>query len=138
MQRFKDLVPKYNIQSKSSLRFDVPTQWTSTYDMLDTTIKFEPVFGAINLPSGDKESEKPPDNDDWAKAKRLVVFLKGFYLLTRRIFGSLYVTSSKDYFEVAAVYDMFKRWEKSVNLKFKSMACSMKKKYDKYWAIGGT
>ena len=64
IQRFKDLVPKYNIHSQSSLSFYVPIKWNSTYDMLDTTIKFKPIFGGITLPSGGKESEKPPDNDD--------------------------------------------------------------------------
>ena len=37
--------------------------------MLDTTIKFKPIFGGITLPSRGKESEKPPDNDDWQNQK---------------------------------------------------------------------
>ena len=46
--------------------------------MLDTSIKFEPVFGGITLPSGDKDSEKPPDSDDWKKAKKVGCIFERF------------------------------------------------------------
>ncbi|KNA04071.1 hypothetical protein SOVF_203050 [Spinacia oleracea] len=95
IDRFKELVQKANIDSKCSLSFDVPTRWNSTYTMLDTAVKFQRVFSGLSLPRGEglKENEKPPEYDDWKKVERLITFLKGFYLLTRRISGSLYVTN---------------------------------------------
>uniref|UniRef100_A0A803M8M8 Uncharacterized protein n=1 Tax=Chenopodium quinoa TaxID=63459 RepID=A0A803M8M8_CHEQI len=51
--RFKDLVQKANIDSKSSLSFDVPTRWNSTYIMLETALKFRRVFSGLSLPDGE-------------------------------------------------------------------------------------
>ena len=82
--------------------------------MLDTALKFQCVFSGLSLPDGVgvKDNERPPKSDDWKKVERFVVFLRGFYLLTRRISGSLYVTSNRGFFEIAAIYDMLNKWEK--------------------------
>ena len=71
-------------------------------------------FCGLSLPDGVgvKDNERPPEYDDWEKVERLVVFLRRFYLLTRRISGSLYVTSNRGFFEITAIYDMLNKWEK--------------------------
>uniref|UniRef100_A0A803MY41 Transposase n=1 Tax=Chenopodium quinoa TaxID=63459 RepID=A0A803MY41_CHEQI len=133
--RFKDLVQKANIDSKSSLSFDVPTRWNSTYIMLETTLKFRRVFSGLSLPDGEdlNDNERPPEPEDWEKVERLVLFLGGFYLLTKRISGSHYVTANKGLGEIASMYDMLNNWEQSEDLNFQAMAIAMKKKFDKYW-----
>ncbi|KAL2906539.1 Zinc finger BED domain-containing protein RICESLEEPER 2 [Bienertia sinuspersici] len=133
--RFKELVQKANIDCKASLSFDVPTRWNSTYTMLDTALKFQRVFSGISLPDGEdlNDNERPPEPEDWKKVERLVMFLKGFYVLTKRISGSHYVTSNKGLSEIAAMYDMLNKWERNGDLNFKAMASSMKRKFDKYW-----
>uniref|UniRef100_A0A803MX30 BED-type domain-containing protein n=1 Tax=Chenopodium quinoa TaxID=63459 RepID=A0A803MX30_CHEQI len=132
--RFKDLVQKANIDSKSSLSFDVPTRWNSTYIMLETALKFRCVFSGLSLPDGEdlNDNEKPPEPEDWEKVERLVLFLEGFYLLTKRISGSHYVTANKGLGEIASMYDMLNNWEQSEDLNFQAMAIAMKKKFDKY------
>uniref|UniRef100_A0A803N4L0 Transposase n=1 Tax=Chenopodium quinoa TaxID=63459 RepID=A0A803N4L0_CHEQI len=133
--RFKDLVQKANIDSKSSLSFDVPTRWNSTYIMLETALKFRRVFSGLSLPDGEdlNDNERPPEPEDWEKVERLVMFLEGFYLLTKRISGSHYVTANKGLGEIASMYDMLNIWEQSEDLNFQAMAIAMKKKFDKYW-----
>uniref|UniRef100_A0A803N206 BED-type domain-containing protein n=1 Tax=Chenopodium quinoa TaxID=63459 RepID=A0A803N206_CHEQI len=133
--RFKDLVQKANIDSKSSLSFDVPTRWNSTYIMLETALKFRRVFSGLSLPDGEdlNDNERPPEPEDWEKVERLVLFLGGFYLLTKRISGSHYVTANKGLGEIASMYDMLNNWEQSEDLNFQAMAIAMKKKFDKYW-----
>ncbi|KAK9676042.1 hypothetical protein RND81_11G049800 [Saponaria officinalis] len=103
IQRFKELVQKLNIDCKLSLSLDVPTRWNSTYIMLETALKYQRVFGGLNLPDGDdfKFNELPPDADDWKK--------------------------------IASVLDMLNKWEKHGDDDFKAMTTSMKKKYEKYW-----
>uniref|UniRef100_A0A803N1G1 BED-type domain-containing protein n=1 Tax=Chenopodium quinoa TaxID=63459 RepID=A0A803N1G1_CHEQI len=132
--RFKDLVQKANIDSKSSLCFDVPTRWNSTYIMLETTLKFRRVFSGLSLPDGEdlNDNERPPEPEDWEKVERLVLFLEGFYLLTKRISGSHYVTANKGLGEIASMYDMLNNWEQSEDLNFQAMAIAIKKKFDKY------
>uniref|UniRef100_A0A803MKJ2 CCHC-type domain-containing protein n=1 Tax=Chenopodium quinoa TaxID=63459 RepID=A0A803MKJ2_CHEQI len=133
--RFKDLVQKANIDSKSSLSFDVPTRWNSTYIMLETALKFRRVFSGLSLPDGEdlNDNERPPEPEDWEKMERLVLFLEGFYLLTKRISCSHYVTANKGLGEIASMYDMLNNWEQSEDLNFQAMAIAMKKKFDKYW-----
>uniref|UniRef100_A0A803MFV7 Zinc finger BED domain-containing protein RICESLEEPER 2-like n=1 Tax=Chenopodium quinoa TaxID=63459 RepID=A0A803MFV7_CHEQI len=133
--RFKDLVQKANIDSKSSLSFDVPTRWNSTYIMLETALKYRRVFSGLSLPDGEdlNDNERPPEPEDWEKVERLVLFLGGFYLLTKRISGSHYVIANKDLGEIASMYDMLNNWEQSEDLNFQAMAIAMKKKFDKYW-----
>uniref|UniRef100_A0A803M668 Zinc finger BED domain-containing protein RICESLEEPER 2-like n=1 Tax=Chenopodium quinoa TaxID=63459 RepID=A0A803M668_CHEQI len=133
--RFKDLVQKANIDSKSSLSFDVPTRWNSTYIMLETALKFRRVFSGLSLPDREdlNDNERPPEPEDWEKVERLVLFLEGFYLLTKRISGSHYVTANKGLGEIASMYDMLNNWEQSEDLNFQAMAIAMKKKFDKYW-----
>ncbi|XP_021775517.1 zinc finger BED domain-containing protein RICESLEEPER 2-like [Chenopodium quinoa] len=69
--RFKDLVQKANIDSKSSLSFDVPTRWNSTYIMLETALKFRRVFSGLSLPDGEdlNDNERPPEPKDWEKVE---------------------------------------------------------------------
>uniref|UniRef100_A0A803KY69 Zinc finger BED domain-containing protein RICESLEEPER 2-like n=1 Tax=Chenopodium quinoa TaxID=63459 RepID=A0A803KY69_CHEQI len=129
--RFKDLVQKANIDSKSSLSFDVPTRWNSTYIMLETALKFRRVFSGLSLPDGEdlNDNERPPEPEDWEKVERLVLFLEGFYLLTKRISGSHYVTANKGLGEIASMYDMLNNWEQSEDLNFQAMAIAMKKNF---------
>uniref|UniRef100_A0A803KQD7 Transposase n=1 Tax=Chenopodium quinoa TaxID=63459 RepID=A0A803KQD7_CHEQI len=128
--RFKDLVQKANIDSKSSLSFDVPTSWNSTYIMLETTLKFRRIFSELSLPDEEdlNDNERPPEPEDWEKVERLVLFLEGFYVLTKRISGSHYVTANKGLGEIASMYDMLNNWEQSGDLNFQAMAIAMKKK----------
>lgn len=103
--------------------------------MLDTALKFRRVFSYVDPPNGSKipENEKPPQDMDWKNIEMLVVFLKGFYRLSTRISGSLYVTSNKGFFEIVYAFILLRKWEKNDDPQFKDMAISMKEKFDKYW-----
>uniref|UniRef100_A0A803NAB0 Uncharacterized protein n=1 Tax=Chenopodium quinoa TaxID=63459 RepID=A0A803NAB0_CHEQI len=96
---------------------------------------FRRVFSGLSLPDGEdlNDNERPPEPEDWEKVERLVLFLEGFYLLTKRISGSHYVTANKGLGEIASMYDMLNNWEQSEDLNFQAMAIAMKKKFDKYW-----
>uniref|UniRef100_A0A803NCA3 Transposase n=1 Tax=Chenopodium quinoa TaxID=63459 RepID=A0A803NCA3_CHEQI len=135
ISRFKDLVQKANIDSKASLSFDVHTRWNSTFRMLDTALKFQRVFSGLSLPDGEdlNDNERPSEEEYWKKVQRLTLFLKGFYVLTKRIFGSHYVTSNKGLSEIASMYNILNKWEKSGDLNFQAIAITMKQKFDKYW-----
>ncbi|XP_054804061.1 zinc finger BED domain-containing protein RICESLEEPER 2-like [Prosopis cineraria] len=44
LKKFKELVEKLRIDSKSLLSMDCPTRWNSTYIMLQNAVKFTKVF----------------------------------------------------------------------------------------------
>ncbi|XP_028787200.1 zinc finger BED domain-containing protein RICESLEEPER 1-like [Neltuma alba] len=61
LQRFKELVEKEKIDSKSLLTLDCPTRWNSTYLMLENAVKFIKVF--------DRMEEEDQDYKDYFKKK---------------------------------------------------------------------
>ncbi|XP_056695824.1 zinc finger BED domain-containing protein RICESLEEPER 1-like [Spinacia oleracea] len=130
---FKEVVEKCKIESKSSLSLDVPTRWNSTYTMLDTAQKFKGVFSRMSLPREYEGNTSSPDDADWDKVEKLVVFLREFYDLTNRVSGSLYVTSNTLFFHIGHILDLLNQWTVSDDPDFRTMAFQMKLKFDKYW-----
>ncbi|XP_056691651.1 zinc finger BED domain-containing protein RICESLEEPER 2-like [Spinacia oleracea] len=130
---FKEVVEKCKIESKSSLSLDVPTRWNSTYTMLDTAQKFKGVFSRMSLPREYEGNTSSPDDAEWDKVEKLVVFLREFYDLTNRVSGSLYVTSNTLFFHIGHILDLLNQWTVSDDPDFRTMAFQMKLKFDKYW-----
>uniref|UniRef100_A0A803MBI4 Transposase n=1 Tax=Chenopodium quinoa TaxID=63459 RepID=A0A803MBI4_CHEQI len=93
------------------------------------------VFSGLSLPDGEdlNDNERPPEEEDWKKVQRLTLFLKGFYILTKRISGSHYVTSNRGLSEISYMYNMLNKWDKSGDLNFQAMSIAIKQKFDKYW-----
>ncbi|XVF74291.1 hypothetical protein PTKIN_Ptkin13bG0098500 [Pterospermum kingtungense] len=81
----------------------------STFLMLDAAQKFKKAFEAFKdidlvfrteMILGDRLLDKK----DWENVRRLCQFLKKFYDLTVKIFGSLYVTSNSFLDDICDVY----------------------------------
>ncbi|XP_074266509.1 zinc finger BED domain-containing protein RICESLEEPER 2-like [Silene latifolia] len=139
LKRFNECVESESIESKASLCLDVCTRWNSTYIMLNTAQKFESAFGKyarkdphfmIELQG---EVEGIPNAIDWERVRYISVFLEGFYDLTRRISGSLYVTANSLFFDIVSIYDMISKLDSGSDKTFSDMASEMKTKCDKYW-----
>ena len=50
LKLFKDLVGKY-VQSQLCLSLDVPTRWNYTFEMLETTLKYQDIFWMMDIPT---------------------------------------------------------------------------------------
>jgi hypothetical protein len=104
---FKKCVEKLHIECKKSLCLDVATRWNSAYLMLEAAEKFEKKFIRLGESEprymsyflefdskGNKKNIGPPSLEDWKNDRTLVKFLKIFYTVTLRFYGSLHVTSN--------------------------------------------
>ena len=91
--------------------------------------KFEECDHAYRTDLGDDV----PDFMDWLSVKQLVDFLEKFYLMTLRISGSHYVTANTFFYEIADLFCILKEWQSCDDVSKRSMAFSMKTKFDKYW-----
>ncbi|XP_028788017.1 zinc finger BED domain-containing protein RICESLEEPER 2-like [Neltuma alba] len=138
--KFKQLVEKMKIDSKSLLIMDCPTRWNSTYIMLERAIKFNNVFERMEKEDIDnttnflkKKLVGPPDALDWKDAKDFVLFLQEFYDITLQFSGSLYVTSNLCFQQIVDVFIMLNKSANDPSSLVVDMAKSMQSKYNKYW-----
>ncbi|KAM3323375.1 zinc finger BED domain-containing protein RICESLEEPER 2-like [Capsicum chacoense] len=101
------------ITCKKSLCLDAPSRWNSTYLMLETTQHFELAFERYSFydngfldylctsPCEDGTKAGAFVSGDWENVRTMVKFLKTFYDLTLKVFGSKYVTTNVHFVEIA-------------------------------------
>ncbi|CAI9296930.1 unnamed protein product [Lactuca saligna] len=152
---FLECVEKVKINCSKKPSLDVDTRWNSTFLMLETAEKYEAAFDRLlAIDSGFKtfcgsevddgevttrkrrRNEKvvgTPDADDWEVARYFIDYLRIFYNVTKKIFGSKYVTANIFFKELVTMQASITRMCASTDEKKKKMAKSMKEKYDKYW-----
>ena len=56
-----------------------------------------------------------PRNDDWDNTREFVRFLKIFHDVTKKVSGSLFVTSSQYFHEFYLIMNTFKTWTGSLD-----------------------
>ncbi|XP_023921965.1 zinc finger BED domain-containing protein RICESLEEPER 1-like [Quercus suber] len=142
--KFKACVEKVKIASKGCVCLDVPIRWNSTYMMLENAEKFQRAFERLRVNDAqyihyffdDGNGKKilgPPDFEDWDNVKVFVKFLKLFYEVTLRFFGSLYVTSNVFFHELCVMKIELTNLCESEDPLLSMMAKDMHEKFDKYW-----
>uniref|UniRef100_A0A803MDM2 BED-type domain-containing protein n=1 Tax=Chenopodium quinoa TaxID=63459 RepID=A0A803MDM2_CHEQI len=133
---FNECAKRVKVLHKGSVCLDVSTRWNSTYLMLESALKYEKVFDRYNEDGVDFAKELKdgvPSLDDWAKAKGLSICHKRFYEATKRMSGSLYVTSNMHFHEVLAILTSLLEWESSDDLELCLMSSQMREKFEKYY-----
>ncbi|CAN0914018.1 Zinc finger BED domain-containing protein RICESLEEPER 2 [Linum grandiflorum] len=114
-----------------SLPFDEPTNWKSTYLMLQSACKLETAFNQFASTDG---GIRMPDATDWAKVTRLVGFLEQLHTLTLNISGSLYTSSDVFLADFHSVPEVLNRWMNGDDVELSEMAERMKEKYHTMWS----
>uniref|UniRef100_A0A803N1H5 BED-type domain-containing protein n=1 Tax=Chenopodium quinoa TaxID=63459 RepID=A0A803N1H5_CHEQI len=124
------------VSCKGSVCLDVATRWNSTFLMLEIALKFEKAFNrfAEDDPDFSRElKDGVPTQEDWVNAKVLSLCLKLFYESTKKMSGSLYVTTNLYFHEVLEVLSCLIEWENSTNMDIRIMGRQMREKFDKYY-----
>ncbi|CAI9283695.1 unnamed protein product [Lactuca saligna] len=151
---FLECVEKVKINCSKKPSLDVDTRWNSTFLMLETAEKYEATFDRLlvidsgfktfcgsEVDDGEVTTRKrrrnekvlgTPDADDWEVARYFIEYLRIFYNVTKKIFGSKYVTTNKFFKELVTMQASITRMCASTDEKKKRMEKSMKEKYDKY------
>ncbi|KAI5354075.1 hypothetical protein L3X38_006970 [Prunus dulcis] len=162
LQMFKKCALEESVTCKKVVCLDVKTRWNSTYLMINAAMEFEKVFDRLlehdpfyrsecelkkNKEDGSELGLKkkkggsgcheggPINEDDWRKLRSLHTFLEDFYLLTKRISGSHYITSNSYFDEVTQTKDMLLQQMGSNDVFLSSMAKKMNEKFEKYCNI---
>uniref|UniRef100_A0A803MYS9 BED-type domain-containing protein n=1 Tax=Chenopodium quinoa TaxID=63459 RepID=A0A803MYS9_CHEQI len=123
------------VSCKGSVCLDVSTRWNSTFIMLETALKFEKAFNRFKEDDPDFSKELKdgvPTKEDWVNAKVLALCLKQFYESTKKMSGSLYVTSNMHVHEILGVLNSLIEWETSTNIDIRVVDPRYKLRFLKY------
>ena len=141
-QTFSSFMKRLGMESKSLPCLNVPTQWNSTYLMLETAKNFEKVFLQMDFEDDGYSSYFRTKEDsgglgspcmcDFQNCRAFVTFLRLFYNTTKKFSGSLYVTSNVFYDEIFVIQERISNLVKSQNTLLKNIATNMQTKFEKY------
>ncbi|CAN1351908.1 Putative AC transposase [Linum perenne] len=138
--KFKRWIASMGNKKWVSLRLDDPTNWFSTYLMLQSATKLQGAFNQFALTDEHyrhdlnlAEGIGIADETDWANVKWLVKFLKLLYDLTFSIHGSSNITSNGILNDICFVPKKLNEWITSTDPELSKMAMQMKDKYEKQW-----
>uniref|UniRef100_A0A7N0VCY4 hAT-like transposase RNase-H fold domain-containing protein n=1 Tax=Kalanchoe fedtschenkoi TaxID=63787 RepID=A0A7N0VCY4_KALFE len=135
-EQFKICCERDENPYKNNLVLDVPTRWNYTYLMLETALKFQKSieryeesdpFFAVEI------GINSPTSNDWKNAQVFCKFLKTFFEVTKKLSGSLYVTSNSYFHDIMTIQSTIYSWSNSRDPVLKNMADRMSLKFDKYW-----
>lgn len=116
LQLFKKYVDEMTVVCKRILCIDVQTRWNSTYLMLGTALEFEKVFERFEEQDPGFVSELKESlmsEEHWMKMGRLQLFMEYFFVVTKHVSGSLYVTSNDYFHEVFGIQSLLCKWSNS-------------------------
>ncbi|XP_072058014.1 zinc finger BED domain-containing protein RICESLEEPER 3-like [Arachis hypogaea] len=136
-ETFVSWCSKSGVPFTKKLSLDCMTRWNSTYVMLETAWLYRDVFA--RLKQKDSNYKSVPSNEEWELAKEICGKLKLFYDVTHLFSGTQVPTANIYFNKVCEIHVGLKKWAVSPNPVISSMACMMKRKFDKYWEeIHGT
>ncbi|GAU23370.1 hypothetical protein TSUD_334180 [Trifolium subterraneum] len=136
--KFKTCIDPQKVEYKGFVNLDGDTRWNSTYLMLEAALKHMSTFGKLEMQDRAYVRELKNGNglpllEDWEYVHSILPFLALFHDATVRISGSSYATSNMYMFEVFGIGKKIREMCNHPDSRIRSMAQSMKIKYDKYW-----
>ncbi|XP_042423183.1 zinc finger BED domain-containing protein RICESLEEPER 2-like [Zingiber officinale] len=130
-QKFIESVTQTSLDSKKSLRQDVPTRWNSTYLMLSSAMYYRRAFNHLRL--ADTNFTHCPSVDEWGQVEKIFKFLEVFYETTTLFSGVKYPTANLYFPRIFTVQLTISQALQSSDDFMRSMANRMFHKFDKYW-----
>ena len=130
-QKFMESVTQTSLDSKKSLRQDVPTRWNSTYLMLSSALYYRRAFNHLRLT--DTNFTYCPSVDEWGQVEKICKFLEIFYETTTLFSGVKYPTANLYFPRVFTIQLTLSQALQSSDDFMRSMANRMYQKFDKYW-----
>nr|XP_027094075.1 zinc finger BED domain-containing protein RICESLEEPER 2-like [Coffea arabica] len=135
--KFKECVELEKIGNKRMLCMDVPTNWISTFFMLDTAQKLQKAFEKFQESDPHCKSETRgagmPNRDDWQKVEWFIQILRHLYGLTLHLSCSRHVTTNTIFARLFEVHHLLSEWQDSTEMGISSMARRLREKYTNYW-----
>ncbi|XP_054806189.1 zinc finger BED domain-containing protein RICESLEEPER 1-like [Prosopis cineraria] len=133
MRTFRKCIQQVEgIDTSIGLRLDVPTRWNSTYDMLESGIRYKRAF--VCMSCHDTSFKHCLSNEEWRRTEEMCTFLQPFAIITTLIFGTSYPTSNMYFGQMSKIEILLNEAISNRDPVISSMTVRMKEKFDKYWS----
>ncbi|XP_057414983.1 zinc finger BED domain-containing protein RICESLEEPER 3-like [Lotus japonicus] len=118
------------IDTKDGLHLDVSGKWNSTYRMLESAIKFRRAFECLR---SDMKYKHCPTNEEWERGEKICKFLKAFYELSSRSYGSTCRTINLYLYRILWIIELsLRKMKLREDRVIKDMAGKMLDEFEKY------
>ncbi|XP_042021127.1 zinc finger BED domain-containing protein RICESLEEPER 2-like [Salvia splendens] len=146
---FKDLAKLYKVDTSKDLCLDVPTEWNSTYLMLEVALQYERVMEGFKLlsPKVVRDLNEVQDDDltvgvpevhDWLAIKRMFGYLRKFHRLILLVSDNKSVTVHSFFKKMCSIFSMIIRLEGDEDDAVKNLAMKMETELGKSYKEDGT
>ncbi|KAK9073208.1 hypothetical protein SSX86_007532 [Deinandra increscens subsp. villosa] len=139
---FKSYALEKGIQSKAFLSLDVPTRWSSTYEMLARAAVFEKAFDLYAVREKDfrKSLDVVPCSTVWKYVEKVIELLKIFSVKTTEVSCSTYVIAHEHYSQVKDISHQLAELTRTCvdnTPDIRNTLNAMSLKFDKYFEDAG-
>lgn len=129
--KFNEIAQQVGINSNRCLLLDCPTQWNTTYSMLEAAIEYRGAFSILQ--EQDPAYSLCLSETDWERASAVSGYMKLFVEVTNVFIGNKCPTASIYFPEICDIYIQLIEWCKNSDDFLSTMALKMKAKFDAYW-----
>ncbi|XP_026386772.1 zinc finger BED domain-containing protein RICESLEEPER 2-like [Papaver somniferum] len=124
---------KLDLTPTRDLCLDVPTRWSSTSNMLDSSIIYQKVFEHLKLI--DENYQDCPTSEEWEQIAAVSKLLKAFYDVTNMFAGSKHPTANVYFQGIWKIQMILKKEHSSSNEIVGLMADRMQIQFVKFWTV---
>ncbi|CAN6456065.1 unnamed protein product [Victoria cruziana] len=130
-QKFNEAMRQSRIHSQGSLCLDVPSQWSSTYLMIEGALEYKDAL--LRLQKIDPAYILAPAPREWEMASHITNILKPFVEMSN-VFSATKSPTSNLYFpSICGIKFQLNEWCRSGDAFVRSVALKMRENFDAYW-----
>ncbi|MED6171676.1 hypothetical protein PIB30_117591 [Stylosanthes scabra] len=130
--KFNEIAQQAGINSQKALFLDFPSQWKSTYLMLETAVEYKTVFALFQ--EQDSSYSSVLSDEEWEWATSVTAYLKLIVEITSVFSGNRFPTANIYFPEICDIHIQLIDWCRSSDNFLSSLALKMKGRFDKYWS----
>ena len=131
LAKFNVMAKEVGILSQKGLFLDNPSQWNSTYSMLEVALEFKDVL--ILLQENDTAYKVCLSDVEWERVTAVTSYLKLFVEVINVFTKSKYPTANIYFPELCDVKLHLIEWSKNSDEFISSLASRLRSKFDEYW-----
>ncbi|WCJ24851.1 Zinc finger BED domain-containing protein RICESLEEPER 2 [Euphorbia peplus] len=129
--KFNEIAVQAGVESQKCLCLENPSQWDSTYFMLEAALDYRWAFSLLQ--EQDSTYVMCPTELEWERARVITSYLKHFVEVTNVFVKNKNATANVYFPEICDIHLRLIDWCKNPDEYICSLAVKMKNRFDEYW-----